>query len=186
MEPQTVVDLALEADRLDSLPRTGWLLRGVAAPETVAAHCFGTAFWAMLLADLFPGADALKMLRMALLHELGEIKLGDIPKIGAAYLPPGAKDEAERRIAAELLAPLAARGEKYAALFAECQAATTIEAKLVRAADKLHLMMKALRYELDGARGIAGFWRHAANFPDFGLPEIRALFDELRGRRPRG
>ncbi len=184
MTATTIVDFALQADRLDMLPRTGWQMRGVARPETVAAHCFGTALWTMLLADETPGVDADKALRMALLHELGETKLSDIPKIAESYLPPGAKDDAERRIAAELLEPLGARGAACLALVVEFQAGATVEAKLVRAADKLHMMMKALRYELDGNRGVAEFWSYEPNFPDYGLPLVRELFAALRARRP--
>jgi putative hydrolase of HD superfamily len=184
MEPKHIVELALQVDRLEALPRLGWAMRGVARPESVAAHVFGTAFWAMLLAELFPQADALKILRMALLHELGETKLGDIPKIAEAYLPANAKDAAERAVAVELLACRDAAGERQLALFDEFQQGETLEARLVRAADKLQMMAKALRYELDGQRGVRGFWRYAPNFPDYGMPEIRALFDELRSRRP--
>lgn len=180
-----ILDLALEIDRLEALPRMGWLMRGVRQPESVAAHAYGVACWAMLLADRLGGVETLKVLRMALLHELGEIKLTDIPKVGEQYLPAGAKEEAERRIAAELLAPLADWGEEYAALFAEYQAGQSPEARLVRAADKLQMMAKALRYEQSGYREIEEFWAFPGNFADQNLPEVRALFAELRARHQR-
>jgi len=178
-----VLELAMQLDRLESLPRMGWLMRGVRQPESVAAHVFGVACWAMLLADRLDGIDVLKVLRMALLHELGEIKLTDIPRIAESYLPAGAKDAAERRIAAELLAPLGEQGEAYLALFAEYQAGQSLEARLVRGADKLQMMGKTLCYEQDGYRRLAEFWRFPPNFADHEIPEVRTLFAELRARR---
>ena len=184
MNPQPLIDLAMQLDRLEALPRMGYLMRGIAHPESVAAHVFGVAVWSMLLADELGGVDTLKVLRMALLHELGEVKLTDIPKIAEEYLPPGAKDAAEQKIAAELLAGLDARGEAYAQLFAEYQEARTREARIVHAADKLQMMAKVLRYQQNGAMGVAGFWNYPPNFRDFDLPEVGAIFAELRRRRP--
>ncbi|NLH49109.1 MAG: HD domain-containing protein [Myxococcales bacterium] len=184
MNPQTLIDLAMQLDRLESLPRMGYLMRGIAHPESVAAHVFGVAVWSMLLADELGGVDPLKVLRLALLHELGEVKLTDIPKIAEEYLPLGAKDAAETKIAAELLSGLEVRGEEYLRLFTEYQEARTREARLVHAADKLQMMAKVLRYQQNGATGVDGFWNHAPNFRDFDLPEVREIFAELRRRRP--
>ena len=44
-----LVDLLIAAARLKSLPRTGWLMRGVDAAESVAAHSHGTALAALVL-----------------------------------------------------------------------------------------------------------------------------------------
>lgn len=184
MNPQAMIDLALQFDRLESLPRMGYLMRGVAHPENVAAHVFGVAVWAMLLADKIGGVDTAKVLRLALLHELGEVKLTDIPRIAEDYLPPGAKDAAEKKIAGELLAGFGPMGESYVQLFAEYQECRTLESRLVHAADKLQMMTKVLRYHGDGQTGVRGFWNYEPNFRDFDIPEVRAIFNELRLRRP--
>ncbi|MDP8225451.1 MAG: HD domain-containing protein [Candidatus Lernaella stagnicola] len=184
MDTQAIVDFALQVDHLEALPRMGYLMRGISHPESVAAHVYGVTFWAMLLADRIAGADTLKALRMALLHELGEIKLTDVPKIAEKYLPAGAKEQAETAIANELLDILGGDGEAFKEMFAEFQAAESLEARIVRAADKLQMMLKVLRYEMDGHRGILGFWNYEPNFRDYGLPEARDLFEELRRQRP--
>lgn len=184
MKVREIVDLLLEVDRLEAYPRMGYLMRSVAAPESVAAHSYGMTMWAMLLVDHFPEADAEKTLRMALLHELGEVKLGDIPKRGENFLPAGAKDEAESKIAACLLAPLEELGERYRQLFEEFIAGETLEARLVKAADKLQMMAKVLRYERAGNRDMAEFWNYPPNFVEQDLDLVRALFTELRRRRP--
>jgi len=179
-----IVDLALQVDRLEALPRIGYVMRGVGRPESVAAHVYGVVFWTMILADHVAGVDANKAMRMAILHELGEVKLGDVPKIAEAYLPPGAKDSAEGKIVAELVAQLGATGKNYLELFHDFQQLRSLEARVVAAADKLQMMLKVLRYEMDGHRGVAGFWNFEPNFRDQDLPQVRALFSEIRRRRP--
>ena len=186
MDVPAVVDLALQVDRLEALPRLGYAMRGVPRPESITAHAYGVAFWTMLLADHIQGVDATKALRMAVLHELGEAKLGDIPKIAERYLPPGAKDAAEDQIVAEFMEPLGGVGDNYLTLFREFQEGRTLEARLVRSADKLQMMLKVLRYELDCSRGISGFWNYEPNFRDHAFPEVRALFAEIRRRRTTG
>src|SRR5689334_1471914 len=76
----------IELQRLKRLDRTGWTLRGLPnGTESVAAHSFGVVVAAMLLADelLAQGVsvDMEKVLRMALLHDWAEVRVGDMPRI---------------------------------------------------------------------------------------------------------
>ena len=66
---------------------------------------------------------------------------------------------------ADVLAPLPARAP---GLFAEYLAAATPEARLVKACDKLQLMLKVAVYERWGESGLAEFWDNPDNFPDSG------------------
>ena len=47
--------------------------------ESVAEHCWRTALMAMLLESEFPQADMNKVIKMILIHDLGEAFTGDIP-----------------------------------------------------------------------------------------------------------
>lgn len=65
------------------IPRTGWLTRGIAAPESVAAHmhgCFLLAYFLLPEAAPGDGYDKKTVLQMLLLHDLGEAVTGDIPR----------------------------------------------------------------------------------------------------------
>ena len=57
--------------------RSGWVDVGISQPESIADHTFRTAFLCMLYADM-EGLDPLKMLRMALIHDLAEAVIGDL------------------------------------------------------------------------------------------------------------
>lgn len=178
-----LVDLLLEAQTLDRVPRTGYSLRGVPEPESVSEHSWQVAFLVWALAPRVPEVDAAHALEMAIVHDLAEVRMGDFPLAAAHYLPAGAKKAAEAAAMQDLLAPLSPRARE---LFDEYQAGATPEARFVKACDKLQLMLKVTTYERWGAGGLGEFWENPSNFPDGGFPAVRDLFEELRQRRNGG
>ena len=66
MENKNVIKFAKEIGKLKSLERTGWKVRGVKNPESVADHSFRATILGMLLSDL-EGLDTEKIIRMLLL-----------------------------------------------------------------------------------------------------------------------
>jgi putative hydrolase of HD superfamily len=175
-----LLDALLELQALDRLPRTGYVLRGVADPESVAEHGWHLALLIWALAPEVPGADLGRALELALVHDLAEIRVGDLPRTAARYLPAGAKQAAESAALAELMAPL---GERATALLAEYEHGESTEARLVRACDKLQMMIKVWVYERWGAGGLGEFWERPGNFPEPGFAAVDELFAELRRRR---
>ena len=177
---ETLLDLFLELQNLDRVPRSGWTLRGVADAESVSEHSWHVLLLVWALGPAIPGLDVARAVEIAVVHDLAEVRLGDLPRTAARYLPAGAKQEAESAVIGELLAPLPPRA---AALYAEYAAGETPEARLVKACDKLQLMIKAAAYEHWGAGGLGEFWDNPDNFPDGGFAPVRELFEELRRRR---
>ncbi len=140
---------------LDRLPRTGWILRGVAAPESVAGHSFGTALVALALGpDVAPPLDVDRAVSLALVHDTPEVLLGDIPKAGSELLPPGAKRAAEALALGQVLGPLSAFAQVRGAEF---QAGETREARFARLCDKLQLGVRLVGYLRAGQRGLEEF-----------------------------
>lgn len=182
-----LLDLLLEAQTLDRVPRAGYVLRGVAEPESVSEHCWHVVFlvWALgpRVAAEWPGFDTFRAMEIALVHDLAEMRVGDLPRTANRYFPEGAKKQAERRAMEDILAPLPARAQE---LYAEYEAAESAEARLVKACDKLQLMVKVAVYEGWGAAGLKEFWQNPENFPDGGFVPVRELFEELRQRRAAG
>ena len=179
----SLLDSLLELQILDRVPRSGWALRGVAEPESVSEHAFHVVLLVWALAADVPGLDAARAVELAIVHDLAEVRLGDLPRTAARYLPAGAKHAAEEAALAELLAPL---GERAVALYREYCAKATPEARFVAACDKLQLMIKATLYESWGAGGLGEFWDNPVNFPGDEFAPVAALFAALRERRAPG
>jgi len=175
-----LLDLLLELQTLDRAPRSGYSLRGIAAPESVSEHSFHLAFLVWALAPEVPKLDRARALELALIHDLAEVRIGDLPRSAAHYLPAGAKASAEAAAIADLLAPA---GERAAGLFAEYQSRSTREASFVAACDKLQLLIKAFVYESWGATGLDEFWQRSGDFPDAGFEVVGRIAKELAARR---
>ena len=106
-DPLTIESL-LALGALESLPRTGWVLRGVRTPETIGEHMLGVQWLCLALAQPC-GIDAERAIALALVHDAPEALLGDWPRSAAELLPQGAKRHAEAQAAAQVLAPLGQR-----------------------------------------------------------------------------
>ena len=109
-----LVELLLEAVTLKRMPRAGWLTRGVPHVESVADHSFGVAFVALAMADALEGdeLDLEKILVMAVLHDLGELRLTDLPLSASRLIPTQVKRDAEATAIGDLLAPLSSSGRR--------------------------------------------------------------------------
>jgi putative hydrolase of HD superfamily len=177
---RTLLDLFLELQRLDRVPRAGYVLRGVDQPESVTEHSWHVLFLVWTLGARIEGIDVGRAVEIALLHDLAELRIGDLPLTCSRYFPAGAKNAAETAAMRDILAPLP---ERALLLYEEYQLGASPEARLVKACDKLQLMIKVSVYESWGTGALAEFWENPANFPDGGFPLIRGLFDELRARR---
>jgi putative hydrolase of HD superfamily len=177
---RTLLDLFLEAQALDRIPRSGYALRGVADPESVTEHTWHVVFLVWALGARIEGMDVHRAVEIAMVHDLAELRIGDLPRTSSRYFPPGAKNAAESAAMADVLAPLA---ERALPLYEEYQRGATPEARLVKACDKLQLMLKVAVYERWGTGALAEFWDNPDNFPDGGFPAVRELFEELRARR---
>lgn len=139
----------------DDLPRTGWLLAGVAPAESVAGHVLGVAQTALALTPAVePGLDLGRVLAMALVHDAGEVLSGDLPRRASRALPPGAKHALDDALGAEVLAPL---GEAARAAAREFRAQATREARFVKLCDRLQLGVRLVGYERAGRRGLGDF-----------------------------
>ncbi len=177
---RSLLDVFLEIQMLDRIPRAGFVLRGVAEPESVAEHSLHVLFLVWALGPKIEGIDVTRAVEIALIHDLAELRIGDLPRTSSHYFPDGAKKAAESAAMADVLAPL---DERARLLYDDYQHGVTPEARLVKACDKLQLMLKVAVYERWGTGALAEFWDNPENFPDGGFPVVRDLFEELRQRR---
>ncbi len=175
----SLLDLLLELQTLDRVPRSGYFLRGISDCESVSEHTFQLAMLVWFLAGSEPAIDRSRAVELALMHDLAELRIGDLPRTATVYLPAEVKHAAERRAAADILAPADPRAT---ALYEEYEEGNTPEARFVRACDKLQLMVKVTVYESWGHRGLSEFWGNPANFPHSDFASIQRLFADLQAR----
>jgi putative hydrolase of HD superfamily len=160
-----MISTLIELQRLKGLERTGWMLRGIAAgAESVADHSYGVAVAAMLMGDELIARGVTvnmeRVLRVALLHDWAEVRVGDMPRTAAEYFGTEARKRAERAAFEDIVSRLNANGvaEKYNALHEDYEERESLEARLVKAADVIDLLVQALAFERAGVRGLDEFW----------------------------
>jgi putative hydrolases of HD superfamily len=127
------------AERLKSTPRSGWTTSG--ERESVAAHTWRLSLMAAVLSDRFPGVDLARLLKICLIHDLGEALHGDVP--APLQSAEASKAIREREDLQSVLAPLPERQrEELTALWDEYEAASTPEAQLAKGLDKLETILQ--------------------------------------------
>lgn len=153
------------AEKLKSVPRHCVTADGV--QENVAGHSWRVALMAYLMKDELGEIDIDRVIRMCLVHDIGEAVTGDIP----TFLKNEEHENVEKRAIDSLLKTLPKPlYEELTALFVEMEALETKEAKVYKALDKLEAVIQhnesdistwlPLEYELQktyAAKSVKGF-----------------------------
>jgi putative hydrolase of HD superfamily len=127
------------AESLKYMTRTSWTSDG--SQETVAAHTWRLCLMALVLSPHFPGIDLSKLLRLCVVHDLGEAISGDISAALQASLPNKAAQE--RADLVQLVQPLPEEVRAdLVALWDEYDTAASPEAKLAKGLDKLETILQ--------------------------------------------
>lgn len=182
-EEDRIIDTVLGLDPLADLPRTGWLLRGVRPCESLADHSYGVSLVCLLLVDALRAeghaVDGERVLRLALVHDAAEARTGDMPMPSKTAEAERALAELDERLARELLP------EPLFGAWQEAERGESLEARIVKAADKLQMMIKVLAYQSQGRGQLDEFWRNPANFRTMGLALAERLYDRICDRAGR-
>lgn len=107
--------------------------------ESVAEHSWRLTLMAFFLRDEFPALDMDKVLRMCLIHDLGECFTGDIPSFLKTAADTEREDTLLERWVRGLPAPYCT---ELTALYGEMDALETQEARLYKALDKLEAVIQ--------------------------------------------
>ncbi len=184
-----VLDFLRAAERLKSVTRSAWTSEG--RRESVAEHSWRLCLMALVLRPSFPEVDFARLLRICLVHDLGEAIGGDVPapeqaRSAASGLAP--KADKERRDLLQLLEPLpAAQREEIVELWDEYEAAATPEARLAKALDKLETILQHNQgrnpADFDYRFNLGYGRRFTADHPV--IAEVRAVLDAETERRAR-
>ena len=143
MRPQATKDITARLDfirkagQLKDTLRSAWTAAG--RTESTAEHTWRLTLLIITFADEFPGIDLQKLLKMCILHDLGEAVSGDIPAPSQLQ----AKGAEERLDFQSLIEELPVRLiEEFTELWDEYEAGVSPEAEIAKAFDKLETILQ--------------------------------------------
>lgn len=181
-EIEGVLEFLRAAERLKTVTRSGWTSTGQS--ESVAEHTWRLCLMAMLLYGGTPAIDLARLLKMCLIHDLGEAIGGDVPAPMQQAI--GSKASQERADLVELTAPLPpALQREILELWDEYEAAASPEAKLAKGLDKLETILQHNQgqnpADFDYAFNLGYGQQYTAADPL--MAALRARLDEETSRR---
>ena len=137
MEARELLKAMAVAVRLKDTTRHCYTEKG--RHESVAEHCWMAALMAFFLQDEFPEADMDKVIRMCLIHDLGEAFTGDIPTFEKTEENEGTEEQLLREWVAAL--PKVCRDE-MTALYDEMERRESLESRIYKAIDNLEAVIQ--------------------------------------------
>ena len=147
----TLAEFARMAASLKEIKRAGWQDKfAMTDGESVADHSYSATVIAMTLSDA-ARCDTGRVMKMAILHDLAESKIGDI-------IPGRMPDEKKLAIESAAFRDIAALlpddlKTEYVSIWSEFCAGKTLESRIVRQADKLDMALQAATYKNQGVAG---------------------------------
>ena len=140
-----ISDFFFQIAGLKSLPRTGWKVKlNMKNSESVAEHSYMMSVMAMILSDI-KELDTEKILKMSILHDWAESKIGD-------FMPDEVsgekKTELEEYAMSEILDDLPTKIKNdYYDIWNDYKDNSSKEAKFVHELDKLEMALQGKIYE---------------------------------------
>jgi putative hydrolases of HD superfamily len=139
-----IADLLFEARMLKDLNRSGYTFLGTGT-ESIADHCFTTAFICFVMARMAPRINGERLTAMALVHDMAEARTGDFNYVQKKY-----SDTDESKAIAHFTRDLPF-GPEITSLMAEFNAGETQEARLAKDADQLSFVLELKKLKDTGA-----------------------------------
>lgn len=176
MEARKLLEVLSVAERLKDATRHCYTSGG--RRESVAEHSWRITLMAYLVSDEFPEADLTKLLKMCLIHDLGEAFTGDIPTFDKTDFDEAKEAAVLDRWVRELPQPFA---EEMRTLYREMDERKTLESRIYKALDNLEALIQhnesdistwiPLEYDLQMTYG-----NDKVQFSEY----LRSLRDEIR------
>jgi len=151
-------ELLKNVRKLKKIPRTGWVRNKVPNPESVADHSYEVALIVSIIADEL-NLDHSKLVRAALVHDLGESVTGDIARLEKTP----EHEKAEREALEKILDAIPESKEKY------LEPLTEKEQAVIYFADILSRFYQAEEYNVQNIRDNAEelLMDLTSRFPEF-------------------
>ncbi len=171
-----ILDLQEFVMKLKTLKRKGWERRGIPNPESVADHSYGTSMLVMIIAKKL-NLKMEKCLKLSLIHEIGEAKIGDITPRDDNW---SQKNELENQAIKDIVSETGFTFIEN--LWKEYCENRSHETKLVHDMDKIEMVIQALDYEKKyPGKDLVEFYNYVKD--KLKLEESKQLFNEIIKKR---
>ena len=171
---KALVDLFFELGMQKKVEHAGLKFAGVKHPDTLGEHTCRAAQIGYVLA-LAEGANAEHVATMCLIHDIGEIRIGDFHRIASRYLKSA---EAECKAVFEQTEELPKiHKEHIRELWTEFSDQKTLESQLARDADLLETILQAKEYLDNGYKAASRWLSNGSKFLQ--SKTAKNLFDEI-------
>lgn len=137
MKPRELLDIISVAERLKDTTRHCYTSEG--RRESVAEHTWMMTLIAFFLEDEFPKVNMNKVVKMCVIHDLGECFTGDIPTFDKTNYH---KEKEEQLLNEWLLLLPKNKSLEMKKLFSEMHARESMEAKIYKAIDSLEALIQ--------------------------------------------
>lgn len=137
MEARKLLEALSVAERLKDATRHCYTRNG--RHESVAEHSWMMTLMAFLIRDEFPEADMYKVIRMCIIHDLGEAFTGDIPTFEKTEENENTEEDLLYKWLKTLSEP---QRIEMTSLFEEMKKRETTEAKIYKAIDSLEALIQ--------------------------------------------
>ncbi|MBI4895647.1 MAG: HD domain-containing protein [Candidatus Aenigmarchaeota archaeon] len=175
MNIEKILEFMNIVENLKKTKRTGWIKNKIKNSESVADHSFRTALLALVLSDEL-NVDRDVMVKMALIHDIGECIIGD--------LTPDDKKRVEKykmeKKAIEQLSKLSGDKEMLD-LWLEFEKQEPLESQYIHQLDKLEMVIQALEYEKTQKVNLDSFFKNSKEH--IKNPKLLEIFEAVEKRR---
>ena len=172
-----ILDFFKTVVHLKKISRQGWIDKlSIDNPESVADHSYSMAMISMVISDL-ENYNSEKILKMVLLHDLAESKIGDFTP---EQINKESKIKLENDAFNEIIGylPELIKNE-YLEIWNEYQENTSPESKIIHQIDKLEMALQAKIYQNEGHSNekLKSFFESAKT--GITNPKLKELFTKI-------
>ena len=172
-----LLDFFKNVSNLKNISRQGWIDElSIKHPESVADHSYSMAIMAMIISDL-DNYNSEKILKMVLLHDLAESKIGDFTP---NKISKNEKEKLENNAFNEIIEQLPnSIKSEYDEIWKEYQNNSSLEAQIVHQIDKLEMALQAKIYQKSGLskENITTFLETAKS--DITHPKLKDILNQI-------